>query len=64
VSTTRLLLVTGEWVAVNGATEEVARQLEDASRSSTGTLAWLKDEDGERFGLNPSHVVVLRAGDE
>jgi hypothetical protein len=64
VATTRLLLSTGEWVAVEGATDGITRQLEDASRSTTGTLAWMKDEDGDRVGVNPSHVVMLRAGDE
>jgi hypothetical protein len=58
-----LLLTTGEWVAVDGATDEVTRRLEDASRSTTGTLAWLTDEDGEHVGVSPSHVVMLRSGD-
>lgn len=61
MATTRLLLTTGEWVAVEGAADEVARQLEDASRSTTGTLAWLKDEGGEAIGVSPPHVVMLRA---
>ena len=62
MTATRLLLTTGESVAVEGAAEEVARLLEDASRSTTGTLAWLKDaEDGNAIGVSPSHVVMLRA---
>ena len=49
---------------VDGATDEVTRQLEDASRSTSGTLAWLEEFDGgERVGVNPSHVVMLRSGD-
>jgi hypothetical protein len=63
MATTRLLLTTGEWVAVNGAADEVARQLEDASRSTTGSLAWLKDEDGDPIGVSPSHVVMVRPAD-
>jgi hypothetical protein len=63
MATTRLLLTTGEWVAVDGAADEVARQLEDASRSTTGSLAWLKDEDGDAIGIGPSHVVMVRPGD-
>ena len=64
MATTRLLLTTGEWVVVDGATDEVTRQLEDASRSTSGTLAWLEEFDGgERVGVNPSHVVMLRTGD-
>jgi hypothetical protein len=63
MSTTRLLLTTGEWVAVDGAADEVARKLEDASRSTTGSLTWLKDEDGEPIGISPSHVVMVRSAD-
>jgi hypothetical protein len=63
MATTRLLLTTGEWVAVGGAADEVARQLEDASRSTTGSLAWLKDEYGDAIGIGPSHVVMVRPGD-
>lgn len=61
---TRLLLTTGEWVAVDGPTDDVTRRLEDASRSTTGTLAWLKEADGgQAVGVNPSHVVMVRDGD-
>jgi hypothetical protein len=64
VPSTRLLLTTGDWLLVNGASEDVKRQLEDASRSTTGTLAWLSEvDDGETVGVNPSHVVMLRSGD-
>jgi hypothetical protein len=64
VPSTRLLLTTGDWVSVVGATDDVTRALEDASRSTTGTLAWLKDvEDGQSLGVNPAHVVMLRPGD-
>ena len=62
--TTRLLLATGDWIVVDGAPEDVRRQLEDASRSTTGTLAWLSDpEDELRVGVSPTHVVMLRSGD-
>lgn len=64
MASTRLLLTTGEWMAVEGATDDVTRLLEDASRSTTGTLAWLKElEGGQAVGVNPSHVVIVRAGD-
>jgi hypothetical protein len=64
VAGTRLLLTTGEWIAVEGATDDVTRQLEDASRSTTGTLAWLKElEGGQPLGVSPSHVVMVRSGD-
>jgi hypothetical protein len=64
VPRTQILLTTGEWVVVDGATEDVTRRLEDASRSTTGTLAWLTEvEDGQAVGVSPSHVVMLRPGD-
>ena len=62
--TTRLLLTTGDWLVVDGAVEDVTRRLEDASRSSTGTLAWLSEaEDGQPVGVSPTHVVMVREGD-
>jgi hypothetical protein len=65
VPSTRLLLTTGDWVVVDGATDGVTRQLEDASRSTTGTVAWLREvEDGEAVGISPAHVVMIRAGDD
>jgi hypothetical protein len=62
VPSTRVLLTTGEWLVVDGTTEDVTRRLEDASRSTTGTLAWLSEvDDGETVGVSPSHVVMVRA---
>ena len=61
MATTRLLLSTGEWLAIDGSPEDVTRRLEDASRSVSGTLAWLKEIDrGETVGISPAHVVMLR----
>ena len=61
---TRVLLTTGEWVEVDGPSDDVARRLEDASRSTIGTLAWLKDaEGGQAVGVSPSQVVLVREGD-
>lgn len=59
--TTSLLLVTGEALEVEGTLDEVAHRLENAARSSAGTLAWFDDVQGdERLGINPSHVVLIR----
>jgi hypothetical protein len=59
-----LLLTTGDWVAVDGTTDDVTRRLEDASRSTTGTLAWLKESDGgQAVGVSPSQVVMVREGE-
>jgi hypothetical protein len=60
VATTKLLLTTGDRVEIEGSKEEVTRVLEDASRSTSGTLAWLRDADtGEDVGVNPTHVVMV-----
>ena len=62
---TKLMLVTGEGLAVDGSVKNVAKQLEDATRSSAGALAWFTESaTGEEIGLNPAHVVMLRAADE
>ena len=57
-----MLLSTGERLDVAGSIEEVERPLQDAVRSSPGTLAWLKDaRSGESVCVNPAHVVSLTA---
>lgn len=62
---TRLLLATGESVEVAGGLDEVAKNLENAARSSAGTLVWLEDAgSGERFGVNPVQVVWVRSAAE
>jgi hypothetical protein len=62
---TNLLLVTGEQLEVEGSIEEVAKALENAARSSPGTLAWLKNTTAEpRFGVNPAHIVTVRPIEE
>ncbi len=63
MATTTLLLTTGEALEVNGELDEVAKKLENAARSSAGTLAWFEQAtDGERFGVNPGHLVTVRRG--
>ncbi|MEA2367270.1 MAG: hypothetical protein QOE69_1895 [Thermoleophilaceae bacterium] len=63
MATTKLLLATGEALEVTGALEDVAKALENATRSSAGTLAWLGEEPGgERIGVNPAQVVTVRRG--
>jgi hypothetical protein len=61
--TATLLLATGEALEVEGTLEDVAKQLENSSRSSAGTLAWFKEVgSGEQIGLNAAHVVTIRSG--
>ena len=63
MATTTLLLTTGEALEIDGELEQVSKALENAARSSAGTLAWLVEAPaGERFGVNPSHVVWVRRG--
>jgi hypothetical protein len=61
----RLLLVTGEVVEVDGRVEQVEKTLQDAARSTPGTLAWLRHgRTGEPLAVNPAHVVTLGPGDD
>jgi hypothetical protein len=63
MDTTTLLLASGEALEITGAPERVAKLLEDATRSSAGTLAWLESANGdERYGVNPAQVVWIRRG--
>lgn len=64
MATTKLLLVTGEQLEVDGSPDEVAKALENARRSGPGTLAWLNETvDDQRLGVNPAQVVTVRAGE-
>jgi hypothetical protein len=57
---TRLLLSTGDILEVEGSIEDVEKSLQNAVRSSPGTLAWLKDAaSSESVCVNPVHVVTL-----
>jgi hypothetical protein len=62
--TTRLLLTTGELLEVDGDSRDVDKRLQDAARSSPGTLAWVKEQGGREIAVNPAHVVTLRPGEE
>ena len=53
MATTRLLLSTAEQLEVEGSIDEVAKQLENAARSGSGTLARLNVADtGEPLAIN------------
>ena len=64
MTATKLFLVTGEAIAVAGELKDVAKQIEDASRSSAGALAWFERAAGGRLAVNPAHVVALETEDE
>jgi hypothetical protein len=58
-------LSNGDVFVVEGALEEVERKLSDAARSGASRLAWFDAEgtDGS-VGVNPSHVVTLKAAED
>jgi hypothetical protein len=65
MATTRVLLSTGDQLEVEGAIDEVIKELENAARSSAGTLARLREPDtGELLAVNAAHVITVRRGDE
>jgi hypothetical protein len=64
MATTKLLLSTGERLEVGASLDEVVKELENAARSSSGTLARLKDaETGDQVAVNTTHVVAVQPGD-
>jgi hypothetical protein len=65
MATTRLLFSTGDQLEVEGTIDEVVKALENAARSSSGTLARLTlSETGEPLAINGGHVVAIRVGDD
>lgn len=61
VPTTKLLLATGTELEVDAPLDKVVKEVEDAARSSAGTLARLTQAGtGEPIALNPAHVVAVR----
>jgi uncharacterized protein YlzI (FlbEa/FlbD family) len=58
---TVILLATGEQLEVDASIDEVVKALENAARSSAGTLARLTlSGSGEPVALNAAHVVLVR----
>ena len=65
MSTTKVFLVGGEVLEFEGSVDDVAKAIENAARSSAGTLAWLTESGtGERLGLNAAQVVTVRSGED
>lgn len=64
MGTTKLLLTTGDQIEAQGSLAEVVKELENAARSSVGTLARLTDAGtGEPLAVNATHVVTVRQGE-
>ena len=59
--TTEITVLGGARYCVEGTAREVERTILDAARGSIMEFAWFDDVDtGERIGINPEHVVLLR----
>ena len=59
--TTDITVLGGDRYRVEGTAEDVERAILNAARGSIMEFAWFDDVDtGERIGINPEHVVVLR----
>jgi hypothetical protein len=59
--TTEITVVRGDRYRVLGTAKDVERAILNAARGSIMELAWFDDADtGERIGINPEHVVMLR----
>jgi hypothetical protein len=60
--TTEIIVVGGERYRVEGTAKEIERVILDAARGSIMEFAWIVEADtGERLGINPECVVMLRA---
>jgi hypothetical protein len=60
--TTDIVVAGGERFRVRGTPDEVETKILDAARGSLMEFVWLvEDESGQSLGLNPEHVVALRA---
>jgi hypothetical protein len=65
MATTKLLLATGDQLEIDASLDDVIKELENAARSSPGTLARLTQaETGEPVAINAAQVVTVRPGDE
>jgi hypothetical protein len=63
-ATTEITLLRGDQYRVEGDAHDVERLILDAARGSIMEFAWLVEaETGERLGVNPDAVVLLRAVD-
>lgn len=63
MASTKLLLATGTELEVDAPFDNVVKELEDAARSSAGTLARLTQaETGEPIAVNAAHVVAVLPG--
>ena len=61
---TEIMLVGGDRLRVEGDAQRVEATILAAARGSIMELAWMTEVDsGQRVGINPEHVLMLRAVD-
>jgi hypothetical protein len=61
-SITEITLLSGERHRVDGEAAQIERMILDAARGSILQFAWMTDsETAEPLGINPAHVMTLRA---
>jgi hypothetical protein len=61
-SVTEITLAGGQHLRVEGDAEQVQALILSAARGSLMELAWMTEaETGQRIGVNPDHVLFLRA---
>jgi hypothetical protein len=64
VAATEITLITGDRYEVEGTYDEVEQRILGAARGSIMELAWFTEtESGRSVGLNPAHIVALRAAE-
>jgi hypothetical protein len=65
VNYVEITLASGSGVLqVEGELSDVEKALSDAARSGQSRLAWFRERRrDDSVGVNPAHVVALRAGD-
>jgi hypothetical protein len=58
---TEITVVGGDRYSIDGDVKAVEAMILDAARGSLMRFAWVTEaETGERIGLNPEHVVMVR----
>jgi hypothetical protein len=58
---TEITVVGGDRYTIDGDVKAVEAMILDAARGSLMRFAWVTEaETGERIGLNPEHVVMVR----
>jgi uncharacterized protein YlzI (FlbEa/FlbD family) len=59
-----VILITGDRYEVEGTPDEVEKKILGAARGSIMELAWLTETESQRpIGLNPVHIVAVRAAE-